>query len=673
MLFQSTKNHIVIDVTKPPYSCDPTGVQDCTEALCRALDDILIREVQGVDAMREKLMTTPGDNFRIGFENRKMNGVPTVIFPEDPPPARILYFPEGVYRITDTVTYSLENLKNTINDKYSSELNRFIRFKGAGQDKTVIRLDDNLHHFRYGENRPMIDFARSNGSNVSMMNSFEDITLDIGSGNTGAIGLRFTSVNTGHVRNVTILSSDPDHRGYAGYFTDLGQENLVENLTVDGFEYGIKMTQGGPCVAVDGFRCTNTTRGAIHLTTTNVTFRNVEAYSYGAGLYATNDATVSVLDSTFTKQGDESGHAIRVYTGHCYLRNVTTAGYREGVIIGYEDKIPHVGHIAEFNSNGDMYKLFPCEETNVGLVPPAFPDWEWDGNRDDVAEVDDFGAKGDAVTDSTAAIQAAMHSGKPYVVFGEGRYLVTGEITIPATVRAINFMYCDFEITHEFAQDKTHGLFAITEDSDTPLQMDDAFVFEKFYGYLRFIRHSAKRDLVVNDVHVQTGAFYFNTVPGSQVFMSNVASTMGVFGGKGYGATPCFHFSGQQVWTRQFNPERSADNCMVDNGSTFWCFGFKTEGPSGKGFTIRGGSKAEMIGGIATIASDNGLPCIENTESSVFAFFITDGCGPNHQFVVAVKETQNDITRCFEARDMPKRSVEYYKIAGYVGIHKDEA
>ncbi len=671
MLYISKNNQIVIDVTKPPYCCDPTGQKDCTEALCQALDDILIREVEGVEAMRAKLMAHPEDNIRIGFENRKVNGVPTVIFPEDPPPARILYFPRGTYLITDTITYSLENLKNTINDKYSSELNRFIRIKGEGEGVTCIRLKDNLRAFRYGERKAMVDFARTNGSNVSMMNSFEDITLDTGVGNVGAIGLRFTSVNTGHVRNVTIRTSDPAYRGYVGYFTDLGQENLVENLTIEGFEYGIKMSHCGSCVSVDGLKISHALSGAIQLASTNITFRNVDASSFGFGLNISNDATVSVVDAAFKKEGATGGTALRCYTGHMYLRNVTTENYGESVVVAYETRIKEMGHIPEYNSLEKTYRLFPGEETYVEIPKPCFPSYEWNGDPSIVAEVDDFGAKGDGVTDSTAAIQAAMNSGKSYIVFGEGRYLVSGEIAIPKTVEAINFMYCDFAVTDAFAQDKEHGLFAITEDSDQTLFMDDGFIFEKFYGYVRFIRHSAKRDLAMADVHVQTGAVYFNTVGGSKIYMSNVASTMGVFGGKGYGATPCFHFSkGQMVWTRQFNPERSADNCLVDN-STFSCYGFKTEGPSGKGFTFRNGSRAELVGGTATIATDDGTPCIDNEESSVFAFLMTDGCGPNHQFVVAVKETQNGITRCLEARDMPPRGPEYYKIPGYCGIHKD--
>ena len=44
----------VIDVTKPPYCADNTGRVDCTEALHRAFDDILSREVEGILASEKE-------------------------------------------------------------------------------------------------------------------------------------------------------------------------------------------------------------------------------------------------------------------------------------------------------------------------------------------------------------------------------------------------------------------------------------------------------------------------------------------------------------------------------------------------------------------------------------------------------------------------------------------
>lgn len=51
-----------------------------------------------------------------------------------------------------------------------------------------------------------------------------------------------------------------------------------------------------------------------------------------------------------------------------------------------------------------------------------------------IANVKNFGAKGDNATNDTAAIQAALNSGKPAIYFPPGTYL-TNALTIPATVK----------------------------------------------------------------------------------------------------------------------------------------------------------------------------------------------------------------------------------------------
>lgn len=665
MLYQSERNNIVIDVTQAPYFADNTGRVDCTDILCRVLDDILIREVEGVDAMRARLMADPREDCRIGFENRKVKGVPTVIFPEDPPTAKLIYFPRGTYLVSDTITYSLETLKNTINDQYSSELNRFIHIVGEDKEHTIIRLQDNCRPFRYGEKRPVLSLMRGAFSNVAMMNTVENITIDLGKGNPGAIGLYYVASNTGRVQNLNVVATDGF--GYAGIHLDLGLNCVFKDLYISDCKTGILNTSHGHDQIYENLVMervetgVDSTGGLIGLLNAHISCR-------GNACVSRNFNMLSVLNSHLIHEGEQGGTGIRNFNAYVLVRDTQIDNFGTAISEMYEAAIKENGYIDEY-SNSLEYRMFTKWDGRFRLPIEPQPTYTWNGDRSIVAEVDAYGAVGDGKTDSTAAIQAAMNSGKEYIVFGEGRYLVSGEIKIPATVKAINFMFCDFAAHESFCEQKGKGLFCIEEDSDDVLFMDDAFVFEKFYGYIRFVRHSAKRDLAMSDVHVQTGAVYFNTVPGSKVYLENTASTMGVFGGHGYGTTPCYHFVGQKVWARQFNPERSTDNCLTE-GSDIWIFGFKTEGPSGKGFTFRDGSRAEAICGDATIATNDGTPCIENTESDVFAFMRTGGCGPCHTFEVAVKETQGGLTRCLDAEDMPPYLVEYYFIPGYIGIRK---
>lgn len=39
----------IIDVTKPPYNADNTGMRDCTDILRCVFDDIMMHEVEGIN------------------------------------------------------------------------------------------------------------------------------------------------------------------------------------------------------------------------------------------------------------------------------------------------------------------------------------------------------------------------------------------------------------------------------------------------------------------------------------------------------------------------------------------------------------------------------------------------------------------------------------------------
>ena len=87
----------IIDVTKAPYFADNSGKTDCTAILRRVFDDVLQREVDGVKEAFEKLQAYGDVNFYSGFENRIVDNLVNVIYPEFVPPRRIIYFPAGTY------------------------------------------------------------------------------------------------------------------------------------------------------------------------------------------------------------------------------------------------------------------------------------------------------------------------------------------------------------------------------------------------------------------------------------------------------------------------------------------------------------------------------------------------------------------------------------------------
>ena len=83
---------------------------------------------------------------------------------------------------------------------------------------TIIKLKDNCPGFEFGQQRAVVNFMQGERSNVAMSNYFENMTIDIGKGNPGAVGLIFFANNSGAVRNVKIKSSDEHYAGAIGFW-----------------------------------------------------------------------------------------------------------------------------------------------------------------------------------------------------------------------------------------------------------------------------------------------------------------------------------------------------------------------------------------------------------------------------------------------------------------------
>ena len=179
---------------------------------------------------------------------------------------------------------------------------------------------------------------------------------------------------------------------------------------------------------------------------------------------------------------------------------------------------------------------------------------------------------------------------------------------------------------------------------------------------MRFVEHAGKRTLIMSELHTQTAAMYFNSVPGGKVFIENCACTLG---GDPYRSVPAFSFKEQQVWARHINPERSFCEILNDGG-TLWIMGFKTEN-YGTAFKTINGGHTEVLGGTISIGTNEKLPAIVNENSTVSVIASTNGYAKNHIFPIAVEETQNGCTKRLTNDIFPLRLLRCYKIPLYVG------
>lgn len=442
----------IIDVTKPPYNADNTGKNDCTKALIQAFDDVLKDYVTELEKTRKRLYELSGGlkyDAHIGLEaGRVWDGVMSVTCPEFIPDAKIIYFPKGIYRVSDTVAYSMKNINTDQWPNYVCELCRNIHILGESRENTVIRLDDNANGF--DELKPVICFntaesfyTEKESTNCATQNTLKDITIDCGNGNDKAVGVFYSSSNLGRIENVDIKSNG----GHCGIYFCLGSEGVFRNIKISGFDYGFDSVYTSPVI-----------------------MENI----------------------------DVSENKIAGMTGKD--TGVVARGYNSGKITGFEMRKSHNGRYFLYDEaitcGGDETGNFVVRKPkNTLLEYKPFPKKHTDDYTRDYVIVDDFGAVGDGKTDSARAIQAAMNSGKSVVLFGKGQYLVTNTIKIPKTVKIVDFMYGNLASGIELITGEADAMFDICEESEDFLFIENLFAHEQMYGYARAFKHSAKETL----------------------------------------------------------------------------------------------------------------------------------------------------------------------------------
>ena len=659
-----------IDVTQPPYCLDNTGKEDCTKALVQLLDDILEHNIAEMQEVYDFLLASPVDCVTRS-NNSKRNGFisafNTFYIAQQP----TIYFPNGTYLISDTISYTLRKLQNKMFHQtvHGHEMNRCIRFMGQNREKTVIKLQDNCKGFEWGQQRPVINFMQGERSNVSYSNYFENITVDVGAGNPGAIGLVFFANNNGAVRNVTIRSSDPEHQGYAGIVlrNEIHSGANFYDVEVDGFDYGVQITTYRTTAHFENIVLRDQQRYGFYVSNTSVQIIGLRSYSqYPALNVADGTAAHVVLTNAVLEGGDTIYEAIKQDVGSCLLlRDVDVRGYAYAVNRQWRKLLLPTGYIDQYcYPEGKTLDGSEPKTLKLPVAPmpdlPRIPVEEW-------VCVNDFGATGDGETDDTAAIQAAFQSGKKAVWFQPGLYLLSKPIQVGASVEYVNFMFCDLAATEELKTNIDVGMFHLNEDSDKPLFLEKLQAWYECMGVQKLIWHDCKRELVMRDIHSQACASYFNTVPGSRVHMENVACTIG--NKKRNGHVPCFSFRGQTVWLHAINPERCAIAEVENIGGTLWWSGFKAEQESSICVTREGGI-TEIMGGVAVNGAAKPIPMILNDESTVCASFSTVGVADAGTYPVAVKEIRDGEERIITDKELPARGAPWYFCPLYSGYKK---
>lgn len=570
-----------------------------------------------------------------------------------------VYVPNGTYKVTDTLIYRGKTVGAYPKWDGTFDFNH-VRWVGQDRNKAVIRLADKCPGFTDADKpKSVIAFQHPDTvfNNLPGGNYLRNLTVSTGRGNGGAVGVFMQGANQTDIRGLTVKSEDG--AGVYGIWFKIGSiQGYFTDVTVQGFGVGIHApvnAEGDPAFEYLTLRY-QYDAGILH-TGGGLSVRKVLSEQGREGVPAVrmegSGAQCVVLDSLFRtrvmpNQNPSAPRAnpprasilLTKAEGQCaFVRDVTFEGYdtalhRPGDTrpdpTVFTDKAfvrEWVSHSVQSLRPGQVIESLrlPIEDTpRVAWYNPAT---EW------------------AVVDDYPSVQAALNSGKPVVCFKQREYKLSGDVTVPATVKFINGLGARVE----------GGRFRIRQASADPLLCQDSSFP---------IRVEARRTIIQRCAG--GGLSNPQNLPVT-FFLENVNDNA---------TGDEFCPSNTRMYARQIDIEYGGGNQIVVNGGQMWVFGYKTENGAATPFTVKNGGSLEILGGYGNTTNmptpDKQNPYIRVMDGNVSAtLFMNLGSG----FVKAVEETRNGTTLILSGDKLPSRGtygtdyviplyVSYVKAAG---------
>ncbi len=531
---------------------------------------------------------------------------------EDPGGAiRSIYIPNGTYLVSDTLEWG---------DKRKDVW-------GQSRDGVIIKLKDNSRSFQDSNNPKKVLQVEFGHGGQNFNQHLRNLTVDVGQGNPGAIGIGFHTNNSGGISNVVIRSSDPQKRGHSGLSLDKPWPGpgLVQKVHVDGFDRGIYINHDQYSMTFEHILLTNQRQVGFVNSWNTVAIRDLKSMNRVPAVENRGQMALMALVEAELTGGDVNVPAIRNHSeGVLFARDIKTQGYKSAIDnqAGQPRQV-NGPQVDEFVSH-PVSSLFPGPQQSLRLPiedPPEIPY----GDVKNWVNVTQFGAQPDDKEDDGPAIQRAIDTGAETVYLPAGVYRSKQSIHVRQNIRRLLGLNASviFTIPNQPA-------FIIEEGQSDAVVVDVNDTYGSKYSY--WINHASKRTLVLHN------GSYINTVPGGTVFIEDSTSVPLIF-------------NQQQVWMRQINTESYDHNPHItNNGGTLWILGLKTE----KDRTIIGThnqGRTEVIGGLLYKNRERigPAPAFVNEDSAVSLVYRNKGL----PYQVQILETHNDISRSLPIREMP--------------------
>ncbi len=418
---------------------DPTGVQDSTKALQKAIEDA-----------RDHALAA--------------------------------FFPTGTYKVSDTLNcmkkvWWHERRKIWANWERRDTIiligstrgqrpvirlaNKSQGFDNSEEPKAVVHIWNQFQKPPENPDPPPTSLAvkdRAWGAANGFDQLFRGIDIDLGNDNPGSVGLAFAGAQGSSIEDVKITATG----GLAGFWNLPGRAMGAANIEVEGGRYGIYIPQGCPSPVAVGVTLKNQTERAIHFAgwtpLTVVGFHIIKqanpviesAHGWGdiGGTLVLIDGKIEVAKGDGPAISNETGKTL-------YMRNVHFSGTAEAVKSVAQPAVRCSGewtHVKEYSYcdrvSKQGYKSYNLIDGKLGQEeivsvdmdsspPPShllsqhiwerLPSFE-DPDAKNVRDTD-IGAVGDGKSDDTDALQRAIDQ-HAKVFLPKGTYKISRTLTL---------------------------------------------------------------------------------------------------------------------------------------------------------------------------------------------------------------------------------------------------
>jgi hypothetical protein len=479
-----------------------------------------------------------------------------------------IYLPAGPNRTPIVYEISYTIYGRLTNRSWSDGWRSGVIIVGEDPSLVTLKLTDNNPLFQDPTApRAMLFFGSENDGNPTLKNnagtgnqgfknSVINLTIDTGIGNPGAIGVDYLASNRGTISNCKFKGSGLT----AIAMNRAGQgPQLIKNVEVDGYAVAFDARAADYQITFDNIVCRNQRTAVFyHGLNTFAIQRLTSINTVPVMRNASNRGLVSFLNCEFRlPDGVSTRSPLGIDSqSRFYIENLKSSAY--DTILNQTGSngalsVRHSSYTAD--GNGAVTVPLFTSYRQASLFPvrtvPTLPAWEAFPDLTSLNPADY-----EIVTTNTgAALQAAIDTGKSIVLLPNASYPLTAPLNIPATLRKV--IGCQSSIS--VASGSTLSHMIVVEGSTS-----NSVEFEHLTLSDPGIRVNSARPVVLRHMdakHYSTGP---NAI-GGKLFVEDV-----IF--KSFTAT------GQKIWIQQGNCEEAGPQFNLIDCDT-WVNGMKTERP----------------------------------------------------------------------------------------------